>query len=66
MDPTTTFEGRVYLLRVRDVVEGWDDHDLVYVVAHDGEAGLSFGDLKTLCEKKNGKWLLTKLANKTI
>ena len=59
----TVYNEKVYVVRIKATKEkNWDNDDIIYAVAYEGDGGLSFNGLKTICEQ-NSKWVITKKAN---
>ena len=61
----TVYEDKVYVVRIKPTLKpkNWDEDDLVYAVAYEGNGELDFNGFKSICEKRNQMWFLTKKAN---
>ena len=60
----TEYSGKLYVVRIKPTLKkNWDDDDIIYAIAYDGKADLSYNGFKNICEKNNQMWFTTKKAN---
>ena len=60
----TVFNGKLYVVRVKTSMKKiWEEEDIIYAVAYEGNDGLSFNGFKNICEKNNQRWCVTKKVN---
>ena len=64
MDPSTIFDGKVYVFHIKgSASKDWEHPDVMYGLGHEGLDGLSFCNFRTM-SNENGKLFLSKKANK--
>ena len=64
MENSPKMNGKVYNIHVKDsAVKDFNANDLIYGIAYEGSAGLSFTNFRTICEKNNKKCFLSKKCN---
>ena len=64
MENSPKLDGKVYNIHVKDsITKDFNANDLIYGIAYEGSAGLSFTAFRTICEKNNQTYFLSKKCN---